>query len=280
MADKFSSPSMQDLLEAGVHFGHQARRIDPRMMRFIFGVRDGVHIINLELTEPKLKEACEFVNKLGQEGKVLLFVGTKKQAQPLIEEASKKTDSPSVTYKWMGGTLTNFDEIRKNTNKLNSLKEEQKKGELTRYTKKEQLLIGRKLGKFDTQWGGVAPMNALPAALFIVDCASEKTAVAEARRLGIPIVGICDSNANPLLIDYPIPGNDDATKSLKLLIETVANAYQEGLKEGVKIKDKSDKLEAKVKAQEVVIDGVIAQEVAVAEEEMEKKAVQEAGRKE
>ncbi|OGE25780.1 30S ribosomal protein S2 [Candidatus Daviesbacteria bacterium RIFCSPLOWO2_02_FULL_40_8] len=278
MPSTIKVPTMQELLEAGVHFGHQTRRSDPRMMRFIFGERDGVHIINLEQSEAKLKEACEFVYDLGKNGKVLLFVGSKKQAQPLIEEAATRVKAPYVTFKWMGGLLTNFDEIKKNINKLNALKEEKAKGELTRYTKKEQLLITRKLVRFELQWGGVASMEGIPAAIFVVDSVGEKTAVNEATRVGIPVVAISDSNSNPLIISHPIPGNDDATKSLKILIDAVADSYGKGLQDGGIVVGTVKPADSESKPEETV-GAVIATEVAVAEEEVEKKVLAESERK-
>ncbi|KKR81078.1 MAG: 30S ribosomal protein S2 [Candidatus Daviesbacteria bacterium GW2011_GWA1_41_61] len=274
---------MQQLLEAGVHFGHQVRRGHPRMREYIFGVRDGVHIINLEHSDKLLKEAAEYVNKLGQEGKIILFVGTKKQAQPIVAELAKKVGTPFVNYRWIGGTLTNFEEIRKNIKKLQELKEKKEKGELSR-TKKEQLLISRKLEKFDLEWGGVARMDQLPDALFIIDCVTEKTAVAEANRMKIPLVAITDTNCNPALVEYPVPGNDDATKSIKIISEAIASAYEEGLKENQKSKVKDQKEEKRevedvkkgpsVKTAGEVEEGV-SPEIADLEKKVEKEVVEE-----
>lgn len=269
-------PTVQQLLEAGVHFGHQVRRGHPRMREYIYGVRDGVHIINLELSEKLLKETAEEAFKLGKEGKVLLFVGTKKQAQPIVKEAATQAGAPFIDFKWKGGFLTNFDEIRKNIKKLKDLKEKKEKGELSHYTKKEQLLLTRKIEKFEMEWSGVADLEKIPDALFIIDCVAEKTAVAEAIRVEIPVLAIADTNCNPLLINYLIPGNDDATKSIKILTETIANAYAEGLKISSKgASEEKGKEESKEK-EEVV--GEIAEEVAAAEEEVEKEAVKEAER--
>lgn len=272
-----NTPSMQELLEAGVHFGHQVRRGHPRMRDYIYGARDGVHIINLEHSEKLLKEAAEYVYKLGTEGKILLFVGTKKQAQPIVKEAAEKTSAPFVNYRWMGGLLTNFDEVRKNIKKLVDLKEKSEKGQLGRYTKKEQLLIARKLEKFDAQWGGVVAMETLPDALFVIDCVTEKTALAESLRMKIPVVGIADTNCNPALMDYPIPGNDDATKSIKIITEAIADAYAQGLKVagGIKAKAEEERIAAEEKAAE---ESRIQAEVEAAEEAVEKKAVADAER--
>lgn len=274
-----STPSMQDLLEAGVHFGHQVRRGNPRMGEYIFGVRDGVHIINLELSEKLLKEAAEYVYKLGSEGKVLLFVGTKKQAQPVIQELAQAADSPYVDFKWVGGLLTNFEEIRKNIKTLLELKGKQEKGELSHYTKKERLLISRRLAQFARVWGGVAQMDTLPDALFIVDTVAEKTAVAEASRMGIPMVGIADTNCNPQILDFPIPGNDDATKSIKIICDAIGKTYKEGLKISQKEKVKSEKVRVKAEEKAKKEEVLTAQaDVEVAEEEMEKKVLDESKR--
>lgn len=273
----FKIPSIQELLEAGVHFGHQVRRGNPRMAEYIFGVRDGVHIINLEDSEKKLKEAAEYVHNLGKEGQVLLFVGTKKQAQSIVKEAAEKIGAPHLTFHWIGGLLTNFEEIRKNIKKLLDLKEQQEKGELSRYTKKEQLLISRKLMKFDQIYGGIAKMEKLPEAIFLTDCLVEKTALTEANRVGLPVVGIVDTNCNPALLDYPIPGNDDASKSLKILVETLAEAYGKGLKLAGKKAEEARRKEEAVRA-EVTESPAIAEEVAAAEEKLEKEELEKSER--
>ncbi|MDO8429333.1 MAG: 30S ribosomal protein S2 [Candidatus Daviesbacteria bacterium] len=264
-------PTMQDLLEAGVHFGHQVRRGHPRMQEYIFGVRDGVHIINLEDSEKLLQEACAVAHKLGEEGKVLLFVGTKKQAQPITKELAIRVGAPYVDYKWMAGILTNFEEMRRNIKKLQDLQDKQGKGELSHYTKKEQLLITRKLEKFEIEYGGVVKMEALPDALFMIDSVAEKTALAEAIRLKIPVIALCDSNSNPALVDYPIPGNDDATKSIIILTEAIANSYEEGLKKSRVVKVEGKKEDSSAGASVVVPPA----EVAVLEEVVEKEVIKD-----
>lgn len=276
----YKLPSLQELLEAGVHFGHQVRRGDPRMNQFIYGVRGGVHIINLEVSEQKLKEAAEFLYELGKSGKILLFVGTKKQAKDMVKELAEKLNSPYVDFKWRGGTLTNFDEVKRNVKKLQELKELKEKGQLKQYTKKEQLLISRKLDKFNESWGGIAKSEKLPDAIFVIDCVNEKTAILEAMKLDIPVVGITDTNSNPFLVNYPIPANDDATKSLKLIVETVASVYEAGLRDGGHLKssgkvETNDKQGIKEESKEDGIDGAILDEVAAAEEMVEKKVVEE-----
>lgn len=264
-------PTMQDLLEAGVHFGHQVRRGHPRMQEYIFGVRDGVHIINLEDSEKLLQEACAVAYKLGEEGKVLLFIGTKKQAQSITKELANKIGAPYVDYKWMAGILTNFEEMRRNIKKLQDLQDKQGKGELSHYTKKEQLLITRKLEKFEIEYGGVVKMEVLPDALFMIDSVAEKTALAEAIRIKIPVIAVCDSNSNPALVDYPIPGNDDATKSIKILTEPIANSYEEGLKKSRVVKVEGKKEDSSGEAQEVISPV----EVAVLEEVVEKEVIKD-----
>src|SRR3989344_5697981 len=275
------TPTMQELLEAGVHFGHQVRRGNPRMGEYIFGAREGVHIVNLEFSEKLLQKAAEYAYKLGSEGKVVLFVGTKKQAAGIIRESAVKVGSPYVDFKWVGGMLTNFEEIRRNINKLLDLKEKKEKGELSKYTKKEQLLISRKIEKFEKENGGIALMNTLPDALYVIDTVNEKTAVAEANRVGIPIIAICDTNSNPAFVSYTIPGNDDATKSIKIITDTIFNAYAEGLERAVSDKQslRSDDLKAKAdKEQEKSLNEEIKVEVETMEEKLEKVTVDESKR--
>lgn len=275
-------PSMQQLLEAGVHFGHQVRRGHPKMGEYIFGVREGVHIINLEQSEKLLQKAADFAYKLGEEGKVILFVGTKKQAEPIIKEEADKANSPYVNIKWIGGLLTNFDEIRRNIKNLEDLAQKKEKGEFGHYTKKERLLITRKLEKFQLEQGGLATLSALPDALFVVDCVGEKTAIAEANRLNIPVMAIADTNCNPLLIGYPIPGNDDASKSIKIITEAIVDSYLAGLK----AKQTSTVEEKAANKKKVVSDNegeseekALADDVAEAEVLVEKEEVEESERK-
>lgn len=274
------TPSMQELLEAGVHFGHQTRRGNPRMGQYIYGVRDGVHIINLEQTEQLLKEACEFVYQLGEQGKTLLFVGTKKQAQDLVVEAIKDSNAPYLNYRWMGGTLTNFDELRKNIKKLLDLDDKKAKGELGHYTKKEQLLISRKIEKFRAELGGIATMDRLPDALFIIDVVNEKTALNEARKMSIPVVAVTDTNSDPDQVDYPIPANDDATKSIKIVLDAIADAYKQGLAVGLKNAAKKAAQAAADAEKDALVETATepSEEVAALEQEVEKKEVRAAER--
>lgn len=275
---KNSVPTMQQLLEAGVHFGHQVRRGNPRMKQFIYGARDGVHIIDLAKSEEKLKEAVEAAYNLGKDGKVLLLIGTKKQSRDIIEDLAKEANTPYITSHWIGGLLTNFDEVRRNIKRLNDLKDEQDKGTLSRYTKKEQLLISKKLQKYQSEFGGISDMGAVPDALFIVDAVADQTAVREAVRMNIPIIGFSDTNANPDYLDYPIPANDDGIKSIRLISETVIKAYIEGKKEaGVRVARAVEKAAEDKKAEE--LDSKVAEEAAAIEEEVEQKIVDEASGK-
>lgn len=272
-----NTPNMQELLEAGAHFGHKVSRSHPRMKEYIYGARDGVSIIDLAKTEKKLKEAIEAAFELGKEGKTLLIVGTKKQAKELVKELAKKTDAFYLTQRWIGGLLTNFDEVRKNIKKLNDLKEEQEKGSLSRYTKKEQLLIAKRLSKFDEVWGGVSQMDRIPDAIFVVDASSDKTAVTEVIKKGISLFGITDTNSDPSFFDYPIPANDDGIKSIKLILESVIGAYGKG-KGKVESPNKVKKSSTKTHGEEIVKD-VVMEEAAQLEEEVEKKVVKESERK-
>ncbi len=277
-------PSMQELLSAGVHFGHQVRRGNPRMKQFIYGVRDGVHIIDLASSEEKLKEAAEAAFELGKQGKVMLIVGTKKQAKDIVKSLAEEVGTFYLNERWVGGLLTNFEEVRKNINKLNDLKEQREKGELSRYTKKEQLLISRKLEKFDKDLGGVSQMKVLPEVLFVVDAVSTDTAVKESQKMNLTILGLCDTNADPTWFDYPVPANDDGIKSINLICETVIRAYGAGKKEGVKnqaakLKEEEKKAEEKKAADEAGLDAPVAEEAAAIEEEVEKKILNESERK-
>ncbi len=221
--------SVREMLEAGVHFGHQTHRWDPRMKPFIFGSRNGVHIIDLQKTLPLFQEACQFITKTVAGGGDVLFVGTKRQAQPIIEEESKNAQMFHVSHRWLGGTLTNFRTIRASIDRLKDLEAKKEKGELEVLTKKERLMIEREIEKLTKSFGGIKEMNRLPAILFVIDPHNEAIALDEAARLHIPIVAIADTNCNPDNIDYLIPGNDDAIKSIRLLVSKVVQACQDGL---------------------------------------------------
>ncbi len=275
-------PSMQDLLSAGVHFGHKVSRGHPKMGQFIYEARDGVHIIDLAKSETKLKEAVEFAQNLGKNGGVLLLVGTKKQAREIIKSLGEETKTPYIISHWVGGLLTNFDEIKRNLNKLKSLKVAKEGGELSHYTKKERLLIDRRLEKFEQDLGGITDLAKVPEAMFVIDVLVEQTAVKEASRMGISTIAITDTNTDPTPIDYPIPANDDGLKSIKLICETVINAYAKGKKEaGEKLKAMEAR-EEKAKQKEMgqkEVDEAVLDEAADLEEKIEKEVVEESERK-
>ncbi len=221
--------SVREMLEAGVHFGHQTHRWDPRMKPFIFGSRNGIHIIDLQKTVGLCHEACEFISRRVSEGGNVLFVGTKRQAQPIIEDEAKKAGMFFVSHRWLGGTLTNFRTIRASIDRLKDLEKKREENNLAGLTKKEKLGIEREIEKLTKAFGGIKEMNGLPAVIFIIDPHKEAIAREEANRLKIPIVAIADTNCNPNGIDFLIPGNDDAIKSIRLFAGKIAQACVDGV---------------------------------------------------
>ena len=220
--------SMKQLLEAGVHFGHQTRRWNPKMAPYIFTERNGIYIIDLQKTVRKLEEAYMFVRDLSAEGKSVLFVGTKKQVQDSIREEATRAGAHYVNARWLGGMMTNFNTIRGRIARLTQLKKMEEDGTFDLLPKKEVIKLRHEIEKLEKFLGGIKDMEKLPGALFIVDPRKEKIAVAEARKLGIPIVAIVDTNCDPDEVDYVIPGNDDAIRAVKLIASTMANAIIEG----------------------------------------------------
>jgi small subunit ribosomal protein S2 len=220
--------TIKQLLEAGAHFGHQTGRWHPRMKSYIFTKRNGIHIIDLEKTAVMLDKACVFIREVVAEGKTVLFVGTKKQAQESVEEEALRCEMYYVNQRWLGGMLTNFATIQARVDQLVRLEDQQVRGEFGRLTKKEVLKLGEKIEKMNRQMGGFKEMTTLPGALFIVDPTKERIAIAEAKRMGIPVVAIVDTNCNPDDIDYPIPANDDAIRAIKLICTKIADAVIEG----------------------------------------------------
>ena len=220
--------TIKQLLEAGAHFGHQTGRWNPRMKNYIFTKRNGIHIIDLEKTAVMLDKACDFIKDVVASGESILFVGTKKQAQESVQEESERCGMYYVTLRWLGGMLTNFATIQARIDQLVRLEDQMARGELGRLTKKEILKIGEKIEKLNRQMGGFKEMTALPGALFIIDPTKERIALAEAKRMGIPVVAIVDTNCNPDEIDHPIPANDDAIRAIKLICTKVADAALEG----------------------------------------------------
>jgi len=224
---------MKQLLEAGVHFGHPTKRWDPKMKPFIFGKRNGIYIINLQETNHKLKAAYSFIrNKVSEEvGAMVLFVGTKKQAQEIIKEEAISCGMPFVTRRWIGGTLTNFDKIRSRVNRLKELEELIATDAIHKYPSKEQRLLVKEKVRLEILVGGLKEMKSLPKILFIVDLRKEHNAIKEAVKLNIPIVAVVDTNCNPEQVDYPIPGNDDAIRAIKLFTQVISSAVK-AAKEG------------------------------------------------
>lgn len=223
--------SMKQLLEAGVHFGHQTRRWNPKMSKYIFTQRNGIHIIDLQKTVRKLDEAYNFIKEITEEGKSVLFVGTKKQAQESVKDEAIRSGSYYVNARWLGGMLTNFSTIRKRVNRLNQLKVMEQDGTFELLPKKEVINLRHEIEKLEKFLGGVKDMKELPGVLFVVDPKKERIAVAEAKKLDIPVVAIVDTNCDPDAVDYVIPGNDDAIRAVKLICSAMASAVIEG-KEG------------------------------------------------
>lgn len=221
--------SMKQLLEAGVHFGHQTRRWNPKMAKYIFTERNGIYIIDLQKTVKKVEEAYNFMKEIAETGKPVLFVGTKKQAQEAIKEQAERSGMYYVNNRWLGGMLTNFSTIKKRIERLKELEKMEADGTLdTSYTKKEAANFRKELAKLSKNLGGIKDMEDVPAAIFIVDCKKETLAIKEASDLGIPVFAMIDTNVDPDLITYPIPANDDAIRSVKLISSVIANAIIEG----------------------------------------------------
>jgi small subunit ribosomal protein S2 len=222
--------TLQQLLEAGCHFGHQSRRWNPAMKRYVYAERDGVHIFDLVKTKQGLEAAAAFAKKVASEGGVVLFVGTKRQAQKVIREQANRVGMPFLAQRWLAGLLTNFEELRKRLFKLADLKAKREAGVFKKYTKKEQLLIDRDIAKLEKFFGGVAAVEKKPQAVFIVDSHREIVAVKEAAKMGVPVLAMVDTNADPAGIDYVIPTNDDAEKAIELVVTYVTDAIEEGLR--------------------------------------------------
>jgi small subunit ribosomal protein S2 len=219
---------LKDLLEAGVHFGHQTRKWNPKMKPYIFIARGGIYIIDLQRTQRALNKACEFLKIVGAKGGTVLFVGTKKQAKVAIREMAEKAGMPYVTERWLGGMLTNHQTIYKSVQKLEEIEAMMNDGRMENFSKKEQLDLSRKFDKLNTNLGGIRKMKGVPDAVFVVDTAEEETAVREANKLGIPVIGIVDTNCDPTLVTFPIPGNDDAIRAITLFTRVVAESLEEG----------------------------------------------------
>jgi small subunit ribosomal protein S2 len=220
--------TMKELLEAGVHFGHQTKRWDPRMKEFIYTERNGIHIFDLRLTVEKIEEAYNFVVDISKQGLKIIFVGTKKAAQDIVREEAERCGMLYVNERWVGGLLTNFNTIRKSMNRLKELEKLESEGYFDTITVKEKVELQRELTKLRKLFGGLKSMASLPGAVFVTDTHKERSAILESRKLKIPVIGMVDSNSNPEEIDYPIPGNDDAIRSIRLFTSIMANAVIEG----------------------------------------------------
>ena len=222
-----SNISMKAMLEAGVHFGHQTSRWNPKMSRYIFGERNGVHILDLQKTAKELKKACAYIKEEAKKGSKFLFVGTKKQAQEAIQTEAARVNCPCIHEKWLGGTLTNFQTVRKSVERMAELERWESEGVLKAISKKESSRLTKELNRLQKLLGGIRDMKTLPDVLFVIDPVDTQGAVREAKILGIPVVAVCDTNADPDNIDYPIPGNDDAARSIKLFCAAVADSILE-----------------------------------------------------
>lgn len=216
--------NLKDLLEAGCHFGHQAQRWNPRMRSYIFDVRGGVHIFDLAKTKIGLEEAASFAKTTAAAGGKIIFLGTKRQSQEIIREAAKKAGMPYICERWMGGLLTNWEQVKKSIDKLNSMKKDRAAGEFKKYTKKEQLLLDREINRLEKFFGGLAELKEPPAGLFVVDIKKEGAAVREAQKMKVPLIALVDSNCDPTPIDWVIPANDDAVGSIQFVVKKMAEA--------------------------------------------------------
>ena len=226
--DPSENVSMKSLLEAGSHFGHQTHRWNPRMSTYIYSQRNGIHIIDLQQTLSLLIKACAFVESVIAKGQKVLFVGTKTQAQDSIKEEAVKCSMPYINHRWLGGTMTNFETIQARINHLLDLEDRQSKGEFARYQKKEALKLEEKINKLNRSLGGIKTLKTLPGAIFVVDVGKDNIAVLEAKKLGVPTVALVDTDCDPTPIDYPIPGNDDAIRSIRLVSTKIAEACNRG----------------------------------------------------
>lgn len=224
-----------EMLQAGMHFGHQTSKWHPKMKQYIFGERGGIHIINLEITAKKFAEALSYIENLVAKGGVILLVGTKRQAQDIIRQVAKETGMPEITRRWLGGTLTNFGQISKIIKRYKDLKAKREAGELIKYTKKEQLEFDREIEDMEKKIGGIATLVRMPDAVFILDLKTEKTAFEEAKKMGVPIVAVTDTNVNPDEVTYPIPANDDAIAGIEMIMRLVGEAIRDGKELAAKV---------------------------------------------
>jgi small subunit ribosomal protein S2 len=245
---------IKELLDAGVHFGHQKKRWNPRMRKFVFGERNGIYIIDLEKTAECLAIACNFIDSITSQGKYILFVGTKRQAQDIVTEEAKRCGMFYVNNRWLGGTLTNFETIKRSTKRLKELKNMRDHGDFEKLSKKEKALLNKELTKLERNLAGIENMDRYPDAIYVVDSKVEEIAVKEANRLSIPIAGLIDTNCDPALIKYPIPGNDDAIRAIRFVTAKIADAVIEGRKKYAEITPLPEPKEDSEKKEVVVED--------------------------
>lgn len=235
--------SMRDMLQAGVHFGHQTRYWNPKMGQYIFGARNKIHIINLEYTVPAFNDALEMVRKMATQKKKVLFVGTKRAAQKSVIEQAQRSGMPYVSHRWLGGMLTNYKTIRASIRRFRELETQSKDGTFDKLTKKEALMRTRMMQKLELSIGGIKDMGGLPDALFVIDVEHERIAVQEANKLGIPVIAVVDTNSSPAGVDYVVPGNDDAIRAIKLYTTAMADACMEGAAEVSAVPNKDEFVE-------------------------------------
>ncbi len=233
------TPTYKDLLDAGCHFGHMKRKWNPKMRPYIFVERKGIHVIDLNRTVECLERAANALRQMAKSGKKILFVGTKKQARIIIEDAAKSVGMPFVSDRWLGGMMTNFSTIRKSVRKMQNIERMLNDGTLENITKKERLVLSRKYEKLHRMFGGISQLNKLPNTLLVVDISHEHLAIAEATRLGIRTIGVVDTNSDPTIVDFAIPSNDDASKAIAIIINYLAEAIREGLEERKNMKEEA-----------------------------------------
>jgi small subunit ribosomal protein S2 len=275
---------MKELLEAGVHFGHQSKRWNPKMQKFIYSARNGIHVIDLHKSIPLIEKTFSFIKGLVATG-TILFIGTKKQAQEVIEEEAKRCGMFFVNQRWMGGTLTNFKTLKKNIARLNEIEKMKEDGTFEKLPKKEVILLEREHRKLIRGLGGIRQMTSLPAAVFVVDTVKEQTAIKEAKRLNIPVIAVVDTNSDPDDVDYPVPGNDDAIRSIKLLTKLIADAVMAGREtttttEGLEGEAATDSIavpleveEEAMLSQEVQLEDKVLANIILPKEEEEEKRI-------
>ena len=271
-------PTLKELLEAGAHFGHHVSRWHPKMAPHIFGNRSGIHIINIEETQKHLATALEFLKGIAERGGTVLFVGTKQQAQGLVKQYATEVGMPYVSERWLGGTLTNFGEIKRVVKRLLDLRDKRTKGELKKYTKQEQVWIARDIEDMERKVGGIETMTQMPDAIFIVDIRADKTAIAEAIQKKIPVVALVDTNVNPRDVSYPIPANDDGVKSINLMLSLVAEAIKDGRAQGVPAAAAAASV--KEKKEEEVEETTVKEEAKAVVEDLDDKLAEEMATKE